>query len=369
MKHFHEALKSVRPSCLRSSMGRTELSPVTWEQIGGLDDVKLKLRQVANWVALLKNAHLCIRRKNLITGGLFSLIVSTSKSIEWPMAHPEAFVRLGLCQPRGVLLYGPPGCAKTTLVKAAATSSNCAFLSVSGADLYSPYVGDSEKALAQVLPFYNLEQMSINDCVLPCVSSTKPCVCLSPCSCFIRPGPALQASCSSMRLTHWLARGHTVKHQTAYRLVFSLCSSTRWMGSAWRLMRGEGRRRSSRQRESRRVTHLSRSASGSSLEFPICFVSFCFRGTQVNVKIAQIFSGVDFRCLGLTSIDLWLYPFPIAPKISTFACNSWIFKSLLFFLTLFWGKLVKLILYKWFLLLQLSKVTALKISQHYQSVS
>lgn len=116
MKHFHEALKSVRPSCLRSSMGRTELSPVTWEQIGGLDDVKLKLRQ----------------------------------SIEWPMAHPEAFVRLGLCQPRGVLLYGPPGCAKTTLVKAAATSSNCAFLSVSGADLYSPYVGDSEKALAQL---------------------------------------------------------------------------------------------------------------------------------------------------------------------------------------------------------------------------
>uniref|UniRef100_A0A3Q4I3T9 AFG2 AAA ATPase homolog B n=1 Tax=Neolamprologus brichardi TaxID=32507 RepID=A0A3Q4I3T9_NEOBR len=116
MKHFHEALKSVRPSCLRSSMGRTELSPVTWEQIGGLDDVKLKLRQ----------------------------------SIEWPMAHPEAFVRLGLCRPRGVLLYGPPGCAKTTLVKAAATSSNCAFLSVSGADLYSPYVGDSEKALAQL---------------------------------------------------------------------------------------------------------------------------------------------------------------------------------------------------------------------------
>lgn len=48
MMHFHEALKSVRPSCLRSSMGRTELSPVTWEQIGGLDDVKLKLRQVAN---------------------------------------------------------------------------------------------------------------------------------------------------------------------------------------------------------------------------------------------------------------------------------------------------------------------------------
>ncbi|XP_040059203.2 ATPase family gene 2 protein homolog B [Gasterosteus aculeatus] len=115
-KHFHEALKAVRPSCLRSSLGRTEVTPTSWAQIGGLDEVKLKLRQ----------------------------------SIEWPMLYPEAFVRLGLCRPRGVLLYGPPGCAKTTLVKAAAGSSHCAFLSVGGADLYSPYVGDSEKALAQL---------------------------------------------------------------------------------------------------------------------------------------------------------------------------------------------------------------------------
>ncbi|KAM7014694.1 ATPase family gene 2 protein homolog B [Tautogolabrus adspersus] len=116
LKHFQEALKSVRPSCLRSSLGRTDLSPISWEQIGGLEEVKLKLRQ----------------------------------SIEWPMKYPEAFVRLGLSRPRGVLLYGPPGCAKTTLVRAAATSSHCAFLSVSGADLYSPFVGDSEKALAQL---------------------------------------------------------------------------------------------------------------------------------------------------------------------------------------------------------------------------
>ncbi|XP_061526886.1 spermatogenesis-associated protein 5-like protein 1 [Phycodurus eques] len=116
LKHFLEAQKLVRPSCLRSSLGRTDLSPVTWEQVGGLDDIKVKLRQ----------------------------------SIEWPAMYPEAFSRLGLRRPRGVLLYGPPGCAKTTLVRAAASASNCTFLSVSGADLYSPYVGDSEKALSQL---------------------------------------------------------------------------------------------------------------------------------------------------------------------------------------------------------------------------
>ncbi|KAJ8247838.1 hypothetical protein GJAV_G00251100 [Gymnothorax javanicus] len=116
MKCFLEALKKVQPSCLRSSIGRTDFKPISWDQIGGLEDVKLKLKQ----------------------------------SIEWPMKFPEAFVRLGLSRPRGVLLYGPPGCAKTTLVKAAASSSHCAFLSVSGADLFSSFVGDSEKALTEL---------------------------------------------------------------------------------------------------------------------------------------------------------------------------------------------------------------------------
>ncbi|XP_041030647.1 spermatogenesis-associated protein 5-like protein 1 [Carcharodon carcharias] len=113
---FREALKIVQPSCLRSSIGLTDFKPVQWDQIGGLDQVKLKLRQ----------------------------------SIEWPVMYPEAFVRMGVTPIRGILLYGPPGCAKTTLVKAAATSCRCSFLSVSGADLFSPFVGDSEKALVQV---------------------------------------------------------------------------------------------------------------------------------------------------------------------------------------------------------------------------
>ncbi|NWH76001.1 SPA5L protein, partial [Piaya cayana] len=116
MAHFQEAFKKIQPSSYRSAVGLTECKPVPWEQIGGLEDVKLKLKQ----------------------------------SIEWPMKFPQAFARMGLSHPKGVLLYGPSGCAKTTLVKAVATSCHCSFISLSGADLFSPYVGDSEKILAQV---------------------------------------------------------------------------------------------------------------------------------------------------------------------------------------------------------------------------
>ncbi|XP_053573426.1 ribosome biogenesis protein SPATA5L1 [Bombina bombina] len=114
--HFYEAFKKICPTSVRSSIGQVELKPIYWDQIGGLEDIKLQLQQ----------------------------------SIEWPMKYPDAFIRMGLSLPKGVLLYGPPGCAKTMLVKAVATSCHCSFLSVSGADLFSPYVGDSEKTLAQV---------------------------------------------------------------------------------------------------------------------------------------------------------------------------------------------------------------------------
>lgn len=115
-RDFFEAFKKIQPSSFRSVVGLMDIKPVGWEQIGGLEDVKLKLKQ----------------------------------SIEWPLKFPQEFVRMGLTQPKGVLLYGPPGCAKTTLVRALATSCRCSFVSVSGADLFSPFVGDSEKVLSQV---------------------------------------------------------------------------------------------------------------------------------------------------------------------------------------------------------------------------
>ncbi|KAB1253997.1 Spermatogenesis-associated protein 5-like protein 1 [Camelus dromedarius] len=113
---FLEAFKKIQPSSFRSVIGQTDIKPVDREQIGGFEDVKLKLKQ----------------------------------SIEWPLKFPRQFVRMGLAQPKGVLLYGSPGCAKTTLVRALATSCHCSFVSVSRADLFSSFVGDSEKILSQV---------------------------------------------------------------------------------------------------------------------------------------------------------------------------------------------------------------------------
>lgn len=63
------------------------------------------------------------------------------------MLYKDSFKKLGLKPPRGILLYGPPGCSKTTLVKVIASSANVAFLSINGAQLYSPFVGDSEKVV------------------------------------------------------------------------------------------------------------------------------------------------------------------------------------------------------------------------------
>ena len=72
------------------------------------------------------------------------------RSIEWPLKYPEAFARLNIARPKGVLIYGPPGCGKSMLVRAAACSCAASFLSISAAELFSPYVGDSEKMVASL---------------------------------------------------------------------------------------------------------------------------------------------------------------------------------------------------------------------------
>ena len=86
---------------------------VTWEDIGGLDDLKLKLKQ----------------------------------AVEWPIKRPEIFVKMGIAPPKGVLMYGPPGCSKTMIAKALANESNLNFVAIKGPELFSKYVGESEQVL------------------------------------------------------------------------------------------------------------------------------------------------------------------------------------------------------------------------------
>ena len=66
------------------------------------------------------------------------------------LQHPEQFIRLGLDPPKGLLLYGPPGCSKTLTAAAVATEAGLNFLAVKGAELLSMYVGESERAVREV---------------------------------------------------------------------------------------------------------------------------------------------------------------------------------------------------------------------------
>jgi len=111
---FEEALKEVMPSGIREVF--VEIPNVTWDQIGGLEDLKQKLIE----------------------------------SVDWPLSHPKIFERMGINPPRGILLYGPPGCGKTLLARAVANESKANFISIKGPELLSKYVGESEKAIREV---------------------------------------------------------------------------------------------------------------------------------------------------------------------------------------------------------------------------
>ena len=111
---FENAMKEVLPSGIREVF--VEIPNVTWDQIGGLEDLKQKLIE----------------------------------SVDWPLSHPNIFIRMGITPPKGILLYGPPGCGKTLLARAVANESKANFISVKGPELLSKFVGESEKAIREV---------------------------------------------------------------------------------------------------------------------------------------------------------------------------------------------------------------------------
>ncbi|HUB92607.1 MAG TPA: CDC48 family AAA ATPase [Candidatus Saccharimonadales bacterium] len=93
-----------------------KIGDVHYEDIGGLDDAKTKIREM----------------------------------VELPIRYPELFERLGIDPPKGVLLYGSPGTGKTLLAKAVASESDANFISISGPELVSKFVGESEEKLREI---------------------------------------------------------------------------------------------------------------------------------------------------------------------------------------------------------------------------
>lgn len=81
-------------------------------------------------------------------GGMAELKAKLKEAVSWPFTHAAALARVGATPPKGLLLYGPPGCSKTLLARAVAAESGLNFVSVKGSELYSKYVGQSEKAVA-----------------------------------------------------------------------------------------------------------------------------------------------------------------------------------------------------------------------------
>ncbi|XP_076672611.1 ATPase family gene 2 protein homolog A isoform X2 [Andrena cerasifolii] len=114
LSDFTYALTVTKPSAMKEVL--IEVPNVRWSDIGGQKDLKLKLKQ----------------------------------AVEWPLRHPEVFQRMGITPPRGVLMFGPPGCSKTMIAKALATESKVNFLNIKGPELFSKWVGESEKAVREV---------------------------------------------------------------------------------------------------------------------------------------------------------------------------------------------------------------------------
>jgi len=83
-------------------------------------------------------------------GGLKEQIMELREVVELPLKNPELFEEIGIEPPKGVLLYGPPGCGKTLLAKAVATESNAVFISIVGSELVQKFIGEGARIVREV---------------------------------------------------------------------------------------------------------------------------------------------------------------------------------------------------------------------------
>jgi len=111
---FVKAMNLIDPSAMREVM--VEISDVRWDDIGGLEDLKNELKE----------------------------------AVEWPLKYPKLFEKAGIRPLNGILLFGPPGCGKTLLAKAIANETQSNFIAIKGPEIYSKWVGESEKAVREI---------------------------------------------------------------------------------------------------------------------------------------------------------------------------------------------------------------------------
>jgi transitional endoplasmic reticulum ATPase len=112
--HFRTALGISNPSALRETV--VEIPNTTWEDVGGLEDVKRELKE----------------------------------TVQYPVEHPEMFKKFGMQPSKGVLFYGPPGCGKTLLAKAIANECQANFISIKGPELLTMWFGESEANVREI---------------------------------------------------------------------------------------------------------------------------------------------------------------------------------------------------------------------------
>ena len=102
------------PSAIRETV--VEVPNVSWKDIGGLENVKKELQEL----------------------------------VQYPVEHPEKFLKFGMMPSKGVLFYGPPGCGKTLLAKAIANECQANFISIKGPELLTMWFGESEANVRDV---------------------------------------------------------------------------------------------------------------------------------------------------------------------------------------------------------------------------
>merc|ERR1719308_312601 len=114
MENFRYAMGKSTPSAIRETV--VEVPTVTWDDGGGLEGVKRELQEL----------------------------------VQYPVEHPEKFLKFGMQPSRGVLFYGPPGCGKTLLAKAVASECSANFVSIKGPELLTMWFGESEANVREV---------------------------------------------------------------------------------------------------------------------------------------------------------------------------------------------------------------------------